>query len=114
MVRTRRARRSVPPPARIELVAAHGSAGSDALADRVAVPTPVLGPDLCEVRGQIEARRGLEIALAGGHGLLLIGPPGSGKPNYHHTPEDTLDKVSAQSLKVVGDVAYSLITGAQD
>ena len=40
---------------------------------------PVPGPDLCEVRGQIEARRGLEIALAGGHGLLLIGPPGSGK-----------------------------------
>jgi magnesium chelatase family protein len=79
VVRTRRARRSAPPPARIELVAAHGSAGSDALADGVAVPTPVLGPDLCEVRGQIEARRGLEIALAGGHGLLLIGPPGSGK-----------------------------------
>ena len=39
----------------------------------------VAGPDLCEVRGQIDARRGLEIALAGGHGLLLIGPPGSGK-----------------------------------
>ena len=36
-------------------------------------------PDLSEVRGQAEARRGLEIALAGGHGLLLIGPPGSGK-----------------------------------
>ena len=46
--------------------------------------------------------------------LDYLGPPGSGKPNYHHTPEDTLDKVSAQSLKVVGDVAYSLITGAQD
>ncbi len=36
-------------------------------------------PDLREVRGQPQARRGLEIALAGGHGLLLIGPPGSGK-----------------------------------
>ena len=46
--------------------------------------------------------------------LDYLGPPGSGKPNYHHTPEDTLDKVSAQSLKVVRDVAYSLITGAQD
>ena len=46
--------------------------------------------------------------------LDYLGPPGSGKPNYHHTPEDTLDKVSAQSLKVVGDVAYALITGAQD
>ena len=46
--------------------------------------------------------------------LDYLGPPGSGKPNYHHTPDDTLDKVSAQSLKVVGDVAYALITGAQD
>jgi magnesium chelatase family protein len=36
-------------------------------------------PDLAEVRGQLQARRGLEVALAGGHGLLLIGPPGSGK-----------------------------------
>ncbi len=36
-------------------------------------------PDLAEVRGQSEARRGLEIALAGGHGLLLTGPPGVGK-----------------------------------
>jgi magnesium chelatase family protein len=36
-------------------------------------------PDLGEVRGQSEARRALEVALAGGHGLLLIGPPGSGK-----------------------------------
>ena len=36
-------------------------------------------PDLSEVRGQAEARRALEVALAGGHGLLLIGPPGAGK-----------------------------------
>jgi magnesium chelatase family protein len=36
-------------------------------------------PDLTEVRGQAEARRGLEVALAGGHAVLLIGPPGSGK-----------------------------------
>jgi hypothetical protein len=46
--------------------------------------------------------------------LDYLGPPGSGKPNYHHTTDDTLDKVSAKSLKIVGDVAYALITGAQD
>ena len=36
-------------------------------------------PDLKDVRGQAVARRALEIAAAGGHPLLLVGPPGSGK-----------------------------------
>jgi len=37
------------------------------------------GPDLSEVRGQQHAKRALEIAAAGGHSLLMIGPPGTGK-----------------------------------
>ncbi|MGQ0620307.1 MAG: YifB family Mg chelatase-like AAA ATPase [Panacagrimonas sp.] len=36
-------------------------------------------PDLSEVRGQHQAKRALEIAAAGGHSILLIGPPGAGK-----------------------------------
>lgn len=36
-------------------------------------------PDLCDVRGQAVGRTALEVAAAGGHHLLLVGPPGAGK-----------------------------------
>ena len=42
-------------------------------------PEPVAASDLSEVRGQRMAKRALEIAAAGGHHLLLVGPPGAGK-----------------------------------
>jgi magnesium chelatase family protein len=43
------------------------------------VPEPPPPPDLLDVRGQPMARLALEVAAAGGHHLLMIGPPGAGK-----------------------------------
>ena len=54
--------------------------GSKPLPSPTAAPAQRLhGPDLRDVRGQVQARRALEIAAAGGHHLLLAGPPGCGK-----------------------------------
>jgi magnesium chelatase family protein len=47
--------------------------------DRPADPVTAPGVDLAELRGQAEARRALEVAAAGGHNVLLVGPPGAGK-----------------------------------
>ncbi len=62
-------------------VCAHLS-GSDPLSPQPPVTVAHNGSllnDLTEVRGQPRAKRALEIAAAGGHSLLMVGPPGSGK-----------------------------------
>ncbi len=57
--------------------------GDDAQPLPRAEPVPLAAaaalPDLREVKGQASAKRALEIAAAGGHSLLMVGPPGTGK-----------------------------------
>jgi magnesium chelatase family protein len=62
---------------------------------------PPATPDLADVRGQPLARRALEIAAAGGHNLLLVGPPGSGKTMLARRLPGILPGLSpAESLEV--------------
>lgn len=52
---------------------------TDCIAEEVFSASGSFDVDFCQVRGQLALRRGVEVATAGGHNLLLIGSPGSGK-----------------------------------
>ncbi len=63
-----------------ELIAAlAGTARLQRVKPSLADHTPSVVPDMSDVKGQLPARRALEIACAGNHNLLMVGPPGTGK-----------------------------------
>jgi magnesium chelatase family protein len=78
------------------------------------VEEPAYGPDLKMVKGQEVAKRALEIAAAGGHNLLMIGPPGAGKSLLASCLPGVLPPLSpAEALEVsmVASVAGTLEGG---
>ena len=72
------------------------------------------GPDLAQVKGQETAKRALEIAAAGGHNLLMSGPPGAGKSLMAACLPGILPELTpseALEVSMVASVAGSLVDG---
>ncbi|WP_106752726.1 YifB family Mg chelatase-like AAA ATPase [Pannonibacter carbonis] len=62
-------------------------------------------PDLSDVKGQESAKRALEIAAAGGHNLLMVGPPGAGKSMLASRLPSLLPPLSPRELLEVSMIA---------
>lgn len=76
---------------------------------------PPGGPDLADVRGQHVPRRALEVAAAGGHNLLMFGPPGTGKSMLASRMPGILPPLSTEDALEVASVhsVAGLLKGEQ-
>ncbi len=77
-------------------------------------------PDMAEVRGQEAAKRALEVAAAGGHHLLMTGPPGAGKSMLAERMPSILPPMDAREMletsmiaSLAGQIAGGAITAAR-
>lgn len=74
-------------------------------------PEPAMGPrqgnlpDLADIKGQEGAKRALEVAAAGGHNLLMVGPPGAGKSMLAQRLPSILPPLSPKELLEVSMIA---------
>jgi magnesium chelatase family protein len=78
------------------------------------VDEPLAGPDMKMVKGQETAKRAMEIAAAGGHNLLMVGPPGSGKSLLASCLPGILPELSpseALEVSMIASVAGTLEGG---
>jgi len=92
-----------------------GSLRQGKLPGRAAAPASLNGhqqlPDLADLRGQDHLRYALEVAAAGGHGLLMIGPPGAGKSLAARRIPSILPPLAGDEILEVARIASACGTG---